>query len=58
MCERLGMDVESFGWGIGSDPRTAESFIHSRADFGDSCFPRDIRALVTKAEEARLNPSR
>ena len=56
MCEAFGVDVEEVRKGIGSDPRIGFSFIYPGAGYGGSCFPKDVRALVSMAEEANIDP--
>ena len=51
MCEKYDVDVENVRRGIGSDSRIGYSFIYPGAGYGGSCFPRDVRALVSMAEE-------
>ncbi|MFN3237103.1 MAG: UDP-glucose dehydrogenase family protein [Pseudomonadales bacterium] len=56
MCESLGVDVESVRKGIGSDPRIGFSFIYPGAGYGGSCFPKDVRALVSMAYKTDVSP--
>jgi UDPglucose 6-dehydrogenase len=56
MCEAFGVDVEQVRKGIGSDPRIGYSFIYPGAGYGGSCFPKDVRALVSMAAEANIEP--
>ena len=51
MCEKYEVDVENVRRGIGSDSRIGYSFIYPGAGYGGSCFPKDVRALVSMAEE-------
>ena len=51
MCEKYDVDVENVRRGIGSDSRIGYSFIYPGAGYGGSCFPKDVRALVSMAEE-------
>ena len=51
MCEKYDVDVENVRRGIGSDMRIGYSFIYPGAGYGGSCFPKDVRALVSMAEE-------
>ncbi|MDA7726394.1 UDP-glucose/GDP-mannose dehydrogenase family protein [Pseudomonadales bacterium] len=51
MCEKYDVDVENVKRGIGSDSRIGYSFIYPGAGYGGSCFPKDVRALVSMAEE-------
>ena len=56
ICEHLGVDVENVRLGIGSDPRIGSRFIHPGAGYGGSCFPKDVRALVSMAESTGYEP--
>jgi UDPglucose 6-dehydrogenase len=52
VAERVGADIELVRRGIGSDPRIGYEFIYPGCGFGGSCFPKDVRALVSSAEAA------
>lgn len=56
MCEAFDVDVEAVRKGIGSDPRIGFSFIYPGAGYGGSCFPKDVRALVSMASETGIEP--
>ncbi len=47
LCERTGADVENVRRGIGSDSRIGSAFLFAGVGYGGSCFPKDIRALVS-----------
>ena len=49
LCDRLGADVDAVRRGVGSDKRIGHPFLHPGAGFGGSCFPKDVRALMTTA---------
>jgi len=51
VCELVGADVTKVRMGIGSDHRIGFSFIYPGCGYGGSCFPKDVRALIKKAEE-------
>jgi UDPglucose 6-dehydrogenase len=53
IAERLGADIEKVRVGIGSDPRIGYSFIYPGAGYGGSCFPKDVKALVRSASDAK-----
>ena len=53
LADRLGVDIEHVRHGIGSDPRIGPHFLYAGVGFGGSCFPKDVRALVHTAEQAR-----
>jgi len=53
LCEAVGADVQDVARGIGLDGRIGRKFLHAGPGFGGSCFPKDCRALVRTAREAR-----
>ncbi len=57
LCDRLDVDVEAVRLGIGADPRIGYHFIYPGLGFGGSCFPKDVRALISTAREANLTPA-
>ncbi len=56
LAEKLGADVEMVRQGIGSDPRIGYAFIYPGAGYGGSCFPKDVKALISTAREAGFEP--
>jgi UDPglucose 6-dehydrogenase len=56
LAERLGADVEMVRQGIGSDPRIGWHFIYPGAGYGGSCFPKDVKALISTARSAGFEP--
>lgn len=54
IAERLGADIEEVRKGIGSDPRIGYQFIYPGCGYGGSCFPKDVRALASIANDAGL----
>jgi UDPglucose 6-dehydrogenase len=52
LCERLGADVDLVRRGIGSDPRIGPKFLFPGVGYGGSCFPKDIKALLSTAKGA------
>jgi len=41
---------------MGLDSRILPKFLNAGCGFGGSCFPKDVKALVTKAKEINYNP--
>jgi UDPglucose 6-dehydrogenase len=51
ICKKIDVDVYDVAKGIGLDHRIGPSFISAGPGFGGSCFPKDVKALVHKAQE-------
>ena len=51
LCEATGGDVTQLATAIGHDPRIGPAFLNSGLGFGGGCLPKDIRAVMARAEE-------
>jgi UDPglucose 6-dehydrogenase len=54
LCERLDVDVGQVRLGMGSDARIGYYFIYPGAGYGGSCFPKDVKALVSMAKDSNV----
>jgi len=50
LCETMGSDVEDVRRGVGLDRRIGPAFLFPGVGYGGSCFPKDVKALITMAE--------
>lgn len=51
LCDAAGGDVEPVRAALGADTRIGYPFLFPGLGFGGSCFPKDLRALVSTARE-------
>ena len=50
LCEAVNADVHTIARAMGIDGRISPKFLHAGPGFGGSCFPKDIKALVSLAK--------
>jgi UDPglucose 6-dehydrogenase len=55
LCERMGADINDVRRGIGHDARIGFQFLFPGAGYGGSCFPKDVRALVSMSNELKVS---
>ncbi|MGH9677796.1 MAG: UDP-glucose dehydrogenase family protein, partial [Candidatus Acidiferrum sp.] len=54
LSERMGADINDVRRGIGHDARIGFQFLFPGAGYGGSCFPKDVRALISMSKELQL----
>jgi UDPglucose 6-dehydrogenase len=54
LCERMGADINDVRRGIGHDARIGFQFLFPGAGYGGSCFPKDIRALISMSKQLEV----
>lgn len=56
LCELVGADINDVRRGIGHDRRIGFAFLFPGVGYGGSCFPKDVRALISVAESNGMQP--
>lgn len=58
LCDLVGADINDVRRGIGHDQRIGFAFLFPGVGYGGSCFPKDVRAMISVAQahglEARV----
>lgn len=55
LCDKTGADVTEVRKGIATDSRIGSQFLYPGPGYGGSCFPKDVKALIYKANELGLD---
>ena len=55
LCEMTNADINDVRRGIGHDARIGFQFLFPGAGYGGSCFPKDIRAVISMASEKGMD---
>ncbi len=51
LCEKTGADIKDVSRGLGLDKRIGSRFLHAGIGYGGSCFPKDIKALISTLKQ-------
>jgi UDPglucose 6-dehydrogenase len=58
ICQKLGVDYLDVKKGMEMDARIGRGrFLNAGSGFGGSCFPKDVKAIVTKAKKIGIAPT-
>ncbi len=57
VCEKVGVDIDDVADAIGADARIGNKFLDAGPGFGGSCFPKDVKALISNSERLGLEPA-
>jgi UDPglucose 6-dehydrogenase len=55
LCELMGADINDVRRGIGHDARIGFQFLFPGAGYGGSCFPKDIRAIISMSRHLNVS---
>lgn len=47
LCDKTGADIRDVSRGLGLDSRIGPRFLHAGIGYGGSCFPKDVKALIS-----------
>ena len=56
VCEQFDADINDVRRGIGHDSRIGFAFLFPGVGYGGSCFPKDVRAMISTFREAGIDP--
>lgn len=56
LCERMQADIDDVRRGIGHDQRIGFAFLFPGVGYGGSCFPKDVLALSSMAQQHGVLP--
>lgn len=51
ICELSNANIDEVTYGMGLDKRIGKSFLNAGIGYGGSCFPKDVSAFITIAED-------
>lgn len=55
ICDKTGANIKDIALGIGLDNRIGSKFLNAGCGYGGSCFPKDVRSLISTGEELKCD---
>jgi UDPglucose 6-dehydrogenase len=55
LCDQVGADIASVRKGIGTDRRIGMQFLYAGTGYGGSCFPKDVKELISTGRKHGLD---
>jgi UDPglucose 6-dehydrogenase len=55
LCDKVGADINEVRRGIGHDRRIGHHFLFPGVGYGGSCFPKDVQAVISTAQDHQLD---
>jgi len=56
LCKTLGIDVYDVIDAIGMDKRIGRQFLNAGIGYGGSCFPKDVKAIISSFKKNKIEP--
>ncbi len=56
VCEKFHADINDVRRGIGHDSRIGFAFLFPGVGYGGSCFPKDVRAMISTFRQSGIEP--
>ena len=55
ICDKTDANIKDIALGIGLDTRIGSKFLNAGCGYGGSCFPKDVRSLISTGEELKCD---